>query len=284
MSLLFGLGAAFGWGVGDFLAAVAGRRIGLFATVLLMQVTAAIVFTIYLFIEPLPELSPEEIAGGLGIGAIATVTYLFLYRGLALGPLAVVSPISASYALVTIGLAVAFRGERPEAVTWAGFGVTLVGVLLVSTNLREFRAGLHAAGKGVLYGLGAMVGLGLVLFFLAHLTDRIGWFAPVFLMRAWTAAILVALAAAKRPRLAGTSGAGALALASAIGVADTLGWLSAGRGVEEGAATITAAASSVYPLIPIALGILVFKEHLVGNQWFGILLILLGLVVIAGSS
>lgn len=284
MSLLFGLGAALGWGTGDFLAAVAGRRIGLYPTVLLMQITAAVLFTLYLFVEPLPDLSVQEVLGGLGIGAIAVLTYFCLYRGLSLGPLAIVSPISASYALVTIALAVAFRGERPGPVTWAGFAVTLAGVVLVSTNLREFRAGLKAAGQGVIFGIAAMIGLGLILFFLAHLTDRIGWFAPVFLMRVWTAAILVGLVAIQRPKLAGGTRLGAVLVASAIGVADTLGWLSAGRGVEEGAATITAAASSVYPLIPISLGIVVFKEQLVGNQWAGIALILSGLLVIGLSS
>lgn len=284
MSLLFGLGAALGWGTGDFLAAIAGRRIGLYPTVLLMQITAALLFTLYLFVEPLPGLSIAEVLGGLGIGGIAVLTYFCLYRGLSLGPVAIVSPISASYALITIALAVAFRGERPGWLTWMGVAVTLAGVLLVSTNVREFRAGMRAAGRGVVFGMAAMVGLGLILFLLAQLTDRVGWFAPVFLMRVWTAAILVGLVAVRRPSLAGASRLAAVALASTIGVADTLGWLSAGRGVEEGAATITAAASAVYPVIPISLGVLLLKERLVANQWAGVGLILSGLLVIGLSS
>ncbi len=285
MSLAFGLTVALGWGTGDFLAALFGRRIGTFRTVLVMQLIAVVVLALYLPFDPLPALSLPVLAGTAGTGLLALVTYGFLYRGLALGPVAVVSPLSACYALVAILLTVAFLGVRPAAPTWVGFGLTLGGIVLVSTNLRELRVGLCAAGRGVGYGVAGMVGLGVVVFLLAVLGERIGWFAPVFLMRAVAGLVIaaVALAAPRRWVTAGAS-SGSLLAATSVGVADTMGWLAAGAGVTLGDAAVTAAASACYPLIPVVLGVVVLGEHLVPNQWWGIGLIVGGLLIVGLSG
>ena len=89
-------------------------------------------------------------AGALGLAC--------LYRGMAIGAIGVIAPISASAAVVpvTVGLA---RGERPGAIQLAGVVLALVGVVLVS---REPGAsgGLSA---GVPLALLAALGFGVVL-------------------------------------------------------------------------------------------------------------------------
>jgi hypothetical protein len=53
--VIFGLGAAFGWGLADLLAALSGRRIGSWATVVIAQLCSAVAITI-VFVVVRPDL------------------------------------------------------------------------------------------------------------------------------------------------------------------------------------------------------------------------------------
>ncbi|MFN8232602.1 MAG: EamA family transporter [Actinomycetota bacterium] len=80
-------------------------------------------------------------------GICAAAAYLSHYRALQLGPVAVVSPIGATYAVVGVLLAVVFLDERPGSMAMIGTLVTVAGVMLVSTDLQRFRAGMRSVGR-----------------------------------------------------------------------------------------------------------------------------------------
>ena len=110
--MIYGLAAALGWGLSDLWAAISGRRIGSGRTVVVAQVAAAVVVTLLvLIVRPdlsgIPTVAPWLIPNAfLGAAAFAT-----LYKGLELGPIAVVSPVLASYAVVPVLLSVVLLGE-----------------------------------------------------------------------------------------------------------------------------------------------------------------------------
>ena len=91
--MIYGLAAALGWGLSDLWAAMSGRRIGSGRTVVIAQVSAALLVSAILIIaqpslDRLPQVAGWLVANGfLGAAAFAT-----LYRALQLGPIAVVSP------------------------------------------------------------------------------------------------------------------------------------------------------------------------------------------------
>ena len=93
--MIFGLGAALGWGFGDVGAAMAGRRIGSFVTVVVAHVTSTIAITV-LFLGVAPDTSRlGHVAVWLVPNALITaLAYFTLYRGLELGPISVVSPLN----------------------------------------------------------------------------------------------------------------------------------------------------------------------------------------------
>src|SRR5437762_2248208 len=93
--ILFGVLSAFLAGVADFFAALVSRRLGSFRTLLFMVGASALVLLpAQLWLrEPLPVW--RDVALMFVAAGAALVGYLAFYRALALGPVAVVSPIAA---------------------------------------------------------------------------------------------------------------------------------------------------------------------------------------------
>ncbi len=68
--------------------------------------------------------------------------------------------------------------------------------------------------------------------------------------------------------------------AAAAGLTDVVGLLAFSRGGQAGQVAVTAAVSSVYPVIPLVAGILLFGEQLTRRQVAGVAGIISGLVLI----
>ena len=107
--MIFGLGAAFCWGLADLWAAMSGRRIGSGRTVVIAQAASAAVISIVVLVMRPDFGRLGDVAWWLAPNALlAAAAYASLYRGLQLGPIAVVSPVLASYAVIPVLLAVAY--------------------------------------------------------------------------------------------------------------------------------------------------------------------------------
>ena len=108
---------------------------------------------------------------GLGSGA-GTV---FLYRGLATGRMAVVAPVSAVGAAVipvVVGLA---TGERPSVLTMLGIVLALPGIWLVARAVEQPELAADRASSGLVDGLLAGVGFGLLFVALGQVPDGAGF-------------------------------------------------------------------------------------------------------------
>src|SRR6185312_14860303 len=105
--ILLGLLPAFSIGLGDFFAASASRNIGTLRTLLGVQLVGLISASIFFLITEGPKYHLAgsllvNLAIGLGLGLLTAAAYLSFYKGLSIGPIAIVSPVSASYASVTV--------------------------------------------------------------------------------------------------------------------------------------------------------------------------------------
>ncbi len=179
--MIFGLFAATGWGLADYFAALAGRRMGSVATVIVGQSLCAIFMTVVLVATGTSIGVLSGLLGPLALNGVFTATaYATHYRALELGPVAVVSPIGASFAVIGIALAMVFLDERPTAVQLAGAGVTIVGVALVSTDLRALRAGIREHPPGLWWAIVSAVGFGVAAFLLGYVSREAGWVAGLW--------------------------------------------------------------------------------------------------------
>ena len=71
-----------------------------------------------------------------------------------------------------------------------------------------------------------------------------------------------------------------MAVTCAIGVLDIGGFAAFARGSELGFISITAAASVIYPMIPILFGVLYLRERPAFSQWVGVATVGAGLTLL----
>ncbi|HEY3126287.1 MAG TPA: DMT family transporter [Candidatus Limnocylindria bacterium] len=139
-ALLYGVGAAIAFGFGDYAAAMATRRVGVVRTSLGMQTIGLAAYAVALAaLGRWPTFELQQLPYGLALSVVGMLSLAALYRAFALGPIAVVSPVVASYAALTVVLIVIFLGERLTSGQAIAIGVTFVGVVVASTDIRELR-------------------------------------------------------------------------------------------------------------------------------------------------
>src|ERR1700738_1180901 len=161
MGILLSVLTALTWGGSDFLARFATQRMGTLRTMLYMQFTGFILLTI-----ALPWLGGwGHLADGSGwqpwawgalAGCVNAVSTLGLYRSFAIGKMAVVAPLSASYPVLTVSLSL-LSGERLSAARATGIVCTMIGVLLVAGGEKPPDANdaeaVRGSGKGIGWGV-----------------------------------------------------------------------------------------------------------------------------------
>lgn len=279
--MIFGLAAALGWGLADFTGAVAGRRIGSLPTVMVAQLLSAVAMTVFMVegghsVSVLTPFLAFVVMNGLASGG----AYLSHYRALQLGPVAVVSPIGATYAVVGVTLAVVLLGERPGPAALVGGLITVVGVMLTSTDLAKLRAGTHARPPGLPWAIVSAVLFGVGGFFLGYFAQEVGWVPGLWASRCAQVAMFAAISIVRRREFDHVGWNAGLLLALASGAADLLGVVTYSIGASRGLLSIVLIASAVFPLIAVALSVVLLHERPVANQYAGIALVVTGLLVL----
>ena len=287
--MIFGLGAAIGWGLADLFAAFSGRRIGSWATVVLAQFAASVLMTIVLlavrpswngFSDVLPVLAVNTI--------FIVVAYLTLYRALEIGRIAVISPVLASYAVIPVLLAVVLLDESLSGVQITGIAITILGAILTSTDLRALREGTHTMPKGLPWAFASVVLFGVATYTIGWASQRtdpvpVLWFervtaAAVFGLGALVFRFRRGFALTQRPLPVAAVG-----LAFALGSVDVGGTLSYAYGASVGLVSIVTAVSATYPLIPVFGGIKLFGEWPSGTQYAGVAMVVAGLLLLGAA-
>ena len=279
--MIYGLVAALGFGLADFEGALAGRRIGSLWAVIVGQTLSAVVMTVVLVAT---DTSLNVLAPFVGFvvvnGICAAIAYQTHYRALELGPVAVVSPISAAYAVVGVLLAVIFLDERPGGIAFMGMAVTVVGVALVSTDLRELRAGIRGVPRGVPWAVASAFAFGVAGFLLGYLAQRAGWVAGLWASRMAQVICYIPLAVLARRQLPRLRDRRGLATAIFAAMADIVGVIGLSVGADRGFVSVTIAASAVFPLVAVVLAFLILHERLAPNQLVGIGSVVGGLLLL----
>lgn len=265
----------------DFLGGLQSRRFHLLAVILLSQ-GAGLVLVATIVVargEGAPDGEYLAYAAVSGFAGIAGLTAF--YRGLAVGAMAVVAPISATAAGIPVAVGVA-TGDRPSAVQALGLALALTGVVLASREEPGgggFQApGRVAAGAGL--ALVAAVGFGC--FFLAMDKASDGDVFWAILVNRLTGVSLLATAAlALRPPLGvGADGGRALLAIGFLDIsANTLYALASTQGL----VSIVAVLGSLYPVTVIVLARIVLGEKVRQVQLAGAGLVLLGVALISAG-
>jgi len=304
--MVYGLVAAAGWGLSSVAAAHAARRMGTLAALLISQVTGTIVLgTVLAALHPhLPTLASTTVLGLGGAGLFSLLGWLTYYRALEHGPVGIVSGAAATYGGVTAILALVVLGEPLGRFGGIGDALAVAGVAAAAMQTTgkpraavtidgipvprqwaldgaALARGTRSRPWGLLLALASALTYGTGAFWLGAYAASAGWLVSALIVYIISVTVLLValICRPQRPRggLAGTGWAVAAGLAEAVAL------VAFARGGQAGEVAVTAAVSSTYPVIPLALGLVVFRERLSGLQVLGICVAVTGLTLVSVS-
>lgn len=257
MGTLLALASAVSYGISDFAGGLLSRRASFAAIALAGQLGGLVLAAAVAGFTPgrttLPDLGWGALSGaGTGIGM------LFLFRGLSSGSMSVVVPTSAVGGVaLPVLVGVAFLGERPSVAVWAGVILALPALWLVGRG----DGGVDGVGDGLI----ASAGIALQYVALAQAGPDSGLW-PVVAGRAAAIVTIAPLVLARRPRLPAP-----IALpAAATGAASAIALICYLLATRQQLVVIAVVLSSLYPAIPVLLGVTVLRERLSGRQLAGL--------------
>lgn len=292
--VILGLTVAACWGSADTLATFVSRHLGTASTTLVAQVAGLVVAAGVALALGLPLLSAREMAlsvlFGIVLGVVAALAYLTLYQTLALGPLAITSPLVSGQGGVTLLLAVVLLHESLVGWPLIFLLVTFAGILLSAINGHDVkRLTLRTLlSPGVALALLSMLCFGVFAFGLMQAATATTWLLAVLWSRVFSCLFLGMLL--RPPGNASAANAGshrhvlAWIGAAVVGSLDVGGLLLLAFVGSSGAVGIVGMIASAYGVIPLVCGILVFRERVAVNQMVGVVLLIAGLVGTAAPA
>ncbi len=284
MEILLGLGAALGWGGADFVAGTLARQIGSFRTLFFAQFVGFTALGGYalltgLFAQLMGQ-PPIVFAAAVAAALLNMISSFALYRAFEVGLMAVVSPITASYGALTAVFAF-LSGERLPALRVIGVIAAIIGVMLTAAVITPDAFGQRSIKRGVLWAIIASLGYGVVFWLFGfHVTPYLGGVLPVFINRATTILVLGTVCLITRQSLK-IPGRHEIARVIFIGTLDTVAYVAILSGSTQGAVSIVTVLSSLYTTFTVVLAALLLHERLHRSQWFGVGLILVGIILVS---
>jgi drug/metabolite transporter (DMT)-like permease len=275
IAILLALGASVCWGVGDFLGGVSARRLRVLGVLAISQAVGLVAVALVALVAGGELLGAEATLAAVGAGVGGALGLAGLYRGMAVGAIGVVAPISASAATIPVVVGIA-RGERPAALQLVGVALALVGVVLVS--LEHGQTGHLAAG--VPFALVAAAGFGSYFLFMDRASaDDAFWAVTVARFSASALAVTAALFAGALlvPRTS-------LPILIAVGLFDVGANVLLALALNEGLVSLVSVLASLYPVVTILLAIAVLHERPGRAQAVGGAAALTGVALISAAA
>jgi drug/metabolite transporter (DMT)-like permease len=258
------------WGTGDFLGGLSTRTLNVLIVLFWSQLVGLLGVSIWIGVSG--EARPGAVLlWAVAAGLSAAVGLGCLYRGMAVGAMGIVAPISATSPIVPLAVSVV-GGDAPTALQWVGIAFALAGIVLVS---REPGGVGPRVAEGVGLALVAALGFGLFLVGMAEAAQESTPWAITTARFSSVFALLLVLAATRKvpgvPRRL-------VVPVIAVGIFDTGANVLFAFSTTHGPLGVVAVLSSLYPLATILLARAVLHERLGPTRTAG------GLVALGGAA
>lgn len=281
LTVVIGLVAALIFGSADFLGGLSARRMGpLRATAIAAVVGLVLLLILAPFVGGMWSWS--AVLWGALSGVSGALAISLLYACLAIGPMSILSPLTAVISAIvpmTWGL---IGGDRFAPIGYLALGLALVAVVLV--GFVPEKGAVRPRPRGILMAIGSGLMIGLFLILIDAAPDDSG-LAPLIMNRAVNGAIIFATIgliawwnrARKHPHTASAPAASGrwllgLRFAIACGIVDAVANTLLLVGVRMGDLSVIAVLTAMYPAGTIILAAIVLRERIAPVQWVGLVL------------
>ncbi|UFS58972.1 EamA family transporter [Subtercola endophyticus] len=299
VAVVLGIVGAFVYGGSDFLGGLAAKRV---SPVLVTALSAATGLLILLAVYPVlgGSWSWPAVLWGAASGVSGAVALSLLYACLAIGPMSILSPLTA---IMTAIVPLAFgllTGSRFGVLGYVGLAVALVAVVLV--GFVPEKSAVRPSAKALLMATASGALLGLFLVFIDQ-TPKDSGIVPLLFNRGVNAALLFSAVGvlALRGRLAARGRRAsrgrpavpdarpgparitraALLLAIGCGVFDATANVLLLTGIHLGDLAVMSVLTAMYPAGTIVLAAIVLRERIAAVQAVGLVLALVAAGMLA---
>ena len=293
LTAIIGLTGALIFGAADFLGGLASKRI---SSIRVTAIAAATGLVVLLLALPIigGAWSGQAVLYGALSGVAGAAAIVLLYACLAIGPMSILSPLTALVSAIVPMTAGLLRGERLETIGYIALGLALVAVVMVGFVPEKHAVRPSIKALAMAATSGALIGLFLILI---DLTPDDSGLVPLVANRAVNATLMftiigvLALLASRRTGHAaapitpttepsevvaqthsGHPWLSGLKLALLCGVLDAVANAMLLLGLRLGELTVMSVLTAMYPAGTIILAAFVLHERLTKLQIVGLVL------------
>jgi drug/metabolite transporter (DMT)-like permease len=271
--------SSLAYGAADFLGGLATKRGStVFAAVVWSQATGLLLVLLALPFFPRASPAAADLGWGAATGLAGGVGLAFLYRGLAVGVMSVVAPVTAVCAvIIPVAFGVAL-GERPARIALAGVALALVAIVLISQSGRVEEG--KDARTGVPIAIASGIAIGIFLVCLERTGPAAGLWPLVPARLVSVSFIAIAGLVAREKLLPLRESWPIIVGGGALDMVANIFYLLA---VRRGPLSIVATLTSLYPAGTILLARVVLRERLRFIQQAGVACAVLAIVLIVSG-
>ena len=297
LTAAFSLTGALVFGAADFLGGLAAKRVSAILATAVASLTGLVLLLVVLPVVG-GTWTPHDVLWGILSGVSGAVAISLLYASLAIGPMSILSPLTAVVsAVVPMIWGLVVSGDRLAVIGYWALGLALVAVVLV--GFVPERGAVRPSLRGVLMAIGSGIAIGAFFITIDQTSEQSG-IVPLILNRSVTTVIMfavfgmLALVGLRRTRPVEADGermprpssigavvappradtAAGLRLAVACGAVDVVANTLLLIGIRAGDLTVAAVLGAMYPAGTILLAAVVLRERIAPVQWAGLVLAL----------
>jgi transporter family protein len=284
ISIIFGIIAMFGFGLSNAISQIPSKEIGSRRTVFFRGIFVSfLLLLILLFFLDKAVFPVKYILIAFVISFLGFIPLVTFYEALKRGKIGIISPIANSSVIFTILFSTLFFKESLSSLQILSIVLIIIGIILSSLNLKDIKdSNLFKVSSGVPHALVTCFLWGLVFFLFKIPVMALGPILSAFLnefgilifsgINLAISKISFSIPEKKILRY--------IFLVAIFGVIGTV-FFNLGIAKENSSLSIVAAITFASPLVATLYGKFVYKEKLNFQQWFAIILILIGIISIS---
>lgn len=269
MAIILSLVSALSYGISDFLGGIFAKRAPAWQIAVVGQSSSGVLSILAAFVIGGSPTTHDLVFGalaGLGGGFGAA----FLYRGLATARMSVVAPLSGvGTALIPVAVGLT-TGDRPSAMALTGVVFAFPAIALISRVSDDSAA--HRSG--VLDGILAGVGFGLLFAFLGQVGDEGGLYPLALSQVTSILSVILTAVVLRQSWVPRERAAWNAVVMGPLGVVAQGAFLYA---IQHGLLSVVSVISSLYPASTVLLAAVILRERV--QRWQGVGLVLAALAV-----
>jgi drug/metabolite transporter (DMT)-like permease len=280
LGILCGLVAMFCLGIGDSIVRKSITQLGaaqslFYRNLVISILLGAVVLSASHFRPTVPQL-----LFAIGIGVLAYLPVLFVYKAFKIGKMGVVKPVASAYIVFTALFSFIIFSEQPTLAQWVGIVALLIGVVLISVDFDELRnSELLKVSSGVPFALLAAVSWGLTFALYKIPIGALGAIPASFIVETMiftcSALYLLTTRTWKKPSRS------SLVQLTLVGILGATASIAFNFGVQYAGAGIVAALVGSNALVTTIYARIIDHETLTFKQYASVSIIILGVVIIS---